>query len=727
MSDDATALPSVSRRVAVRLALAGLAGVGAPPVSAQPRGVSVAPPLPCPGQGDGIVSLLLEGSGAPAGTVVSFGQAFQLGDLPRGAALRAVTETGHPLAVQTDVTTRHPDGSARFAMVSLAAPGLRAGERLGVVLGRGDQTGEAPLDVVAAAAGRSAIVEITPSGEGLPWRADLLLRMLDAVVLRTPGAVWQWGPLAMQARVQLPVPGTAVGLGEGGIRLVADLALRSDGTLWCALWLRNDIAMSPAGGTARYAMRLLVDGRPVLEARDVRHLQYQAWGRTRLVAKGGRVITPPLVRHDAHYLAGIGAVPRYDLAVGVEETVLAGLASATARQDWAPPFAPRGVTQFMPRVGSRPDLGPITSWQAIWLVSGDARAAAFALGQAEAAGAVPWHFWDAANGTWLTVDAYPRLWTGSPDGLGRPGDPRSAGLTQRLPGLAASGWLPDPARQPDLLTVPYLLTGERWILDNLQAQAAYAILSTRPERRGGRAGIVVDTGDVEAAAWTLREIENAAWLSPDGSAERTYFERVARANWDWLVAQLPGWTERQGEAHGWIPAAGGAEREVPGTIRPWAQDCFAAIAVLSALRGNERAKAVLRWMSNFLLGRFRSERDGFRPSLGVAHLIAASPPGELQALFTTWARIGEESDRRGLGRPEWENAAYNRLALASLAGLATVFPGSEAGKLFLELSRRGLAGTRLEDYRRDPAGSIVPPGVSRAGAEPRCTPLRARV
>ena len=733
MARDSSHRTHPGRRAALRLG----AGATLWPVAArtgaaqaQPRGIAVAPGLPCPGDQDGIVSLLLEGSGAAAaGTVVSFGQALRPGDLPQGAALTARTAAGRPLPVQTDVTTRHPDGSARFAVVSLAAPGLRVGERLGVVLGRGAPPGEAPLDVLAAGAGRSAVVEITPSGDGVPWRADLLLRMLDAVVLRTPGAVWQWGPLAMQARVHLSVPRTALGPGAAEMRLVADLALRSDGTLWCAVWLRNDIAMSTAGGTARYAMRLLVDGRPVLEAREVRHLQYQGWGRTRLVARDGRAVVPPLVRHDARYLGEIGAVPRYDIAVGVEEPVLAGLAAAAARQDWAPPFAPRGVTQYMPRVGGRPDIGPTTAWQAMWLVSGDARAAAFALGQAEAAGAVPWHFWDAANGTWLTTDAYPGLWTDGPGGPGRPGDPRSGGLTQRVPGFDVSGWLPDPAHQPDLSTVPYLLTGERWILDNLQAQAAAAIMSSRPERRQHGAGLVVDTGDVQAAAWNLRQVGNAAWLSPDGSAEKAYFERIARTNWDWLVARIPEWSARQGEAHGWIPADGGAEREVPGMIRPWSQDAFASIAVLSALRGNDRARVVLEWMSNFLIGRFTSEREGFRQSLGAAHMLAASPPRDLRALFTTWAKMGEENDRRGLGSVEWDNAACNRLALASLAGIATVLPSSAAGRLFADLSRRGLPGTAVQDYRRDPSGSVVPPGVSRAAAGerragPHCTPSR---
>ncbi|WP_144299633.1 RIFT barrel domain-containing protein [Elioraea rosea] len=725
MTDDSSAaLPWLSRRAATRLALTGLvSGCAGAPAWAQ-QGAVVTPALPCLGHPDDIVSLLLEGSGAPAETVAVFGQAFRQGDLPRGASLTARRATGQALPVQADVTTRHPDGSARFAVVSLSCPALRSGERLGVVLARGRASEAAALDVTAAAAGRSAVVEITPADGGAPWRADLLLRMQDAVVQRLPKAAWQAGHLAVQARVRLPVPAEAVG-GAASARLVADLALRADGTLWCAVWLRNDIAMRAQGGTARYTLRLLLDGREVLDSGEIRQFQYQGFGRTRSVAPGGAASTPPFVRHDVHYLAEIGAVPHYDVAVGVADTLLGRLAAATASREWAVPLAPRGIAQYMPATGGRGDIGPTTMWQAAWLVSMDRRAAAYVLGQAEAAGAVPWHFWDDANDTWLSTEHYPALWTDPRGGTGRVGNRASGGLAQQRAPTAETGWTPDIAHQPDLSTVPYLLTGERWILDNLQAQTSAAIMGTYPVNRLDGEALVTNGGQVRGSAWNLRQVGNAAWLSPDGSAEKAYFESVQQKNWSWLVAQTPGWTAKQGEAHGWVPGVYG-ER---GGVAPWQQDYFASTTLAEARRGNADALAFLRWQANFLLGRFQAERAGLAMHAGAGYGLAVTEATTFnpisQRLYPTWAEIAQANEARGWAKRPWSDFQYNQLALATLAGLATTLRSEDAARLFATLSQQRMRGTSIADYRQNSTYAIVPPGFSRAGsAAPRCTPSR---
>ncbi len=68
------------------LAPLGLLAALCTPARAQPAAAGVRmPPLPCATQPGDIVGLLLDGSGAPAGTVVTFGQAFAPGALPRDA------------------------------------------------------------------------------------------------------------------------------------------------------------------------------------------------------------------------------------------------------------------------------------------------------------------------------------------------------------------------------------------------------------------------------------------------------------------------------------------------------------------------------------------------------------------------------------------------------------------------------------------------------------------
>src|SRR5438067_1585010 len=84
---------------------------------------------------------------------------------------------------------------------------------------------------------------------------------------------------------------------------------------------------------------------------------------------------------------------------------------------------------------------------------------------------------------------------------------------------------------------------------------------------GGRPDIIVDNGgtlapwggeQVRGKAWGLREIDEAAYANPDGSAEKAYFTQVSNDNWSWLVSQLPTWTAAQGQAYGQIQGAYGS-------------------------------------------------------------------------------------------------------------------------------------------------------------------------
>ncbi|MCS6920786.1 MAG: hypothetical protein NZM07_02510 [Elioraea sp.] len=324
---------------------------------------------------------------------------------------------------------------------------------------------------------------------------------------------------------------------------------------------------------------------------------------------------------------------------------------------------------------------------------------------------MPWHFWDEANGTWLSVEHYPRLWTDGRGGVGRPGDRASGGLVQPVPG--DTGWSPDHAHQPELSTVPYLLTGERWILDNLQAQAAAVIMGTWPQNRQNGEGLVVQGGQTRGSAWNLRTVDNAAWLSPDGTPEQAYFQTVSARNWSWLVAKIPEWTAQQGAAHGWLP---GAFRDA-GALPPWQQDFFATTAAAAARRGNADAKTFLAWQANFLVGRFTHAEEGFNPAWGTAYFIPISDP-TTRTPYGSWAEMGRQMVAWGLAAKitPWESVNYNQLALSSLALVAEVTGSATAERVFHALRAAGVRGSTAADYRRDPTNNILPRPLPR----PRC-------
>src|SRR5262249_36640568 len=153
---------------------------------------------------------------------------------------------------------------------------------------------------------------------------------------------------------------------------------------------------------------------------------------------------------------------------------IASEATAMAAPGWGAVLAANGVTQYMPAAGGRGDIGPTTQANTIWLMTQNETAAKYALGQADAAGSGPWHFFDPTTNLYTSLLQYPKLWTDP-----RATDPSngSVGLTQQVPTSSAAGWSADPAHQPDLSYDAYLMTGDRYYLDQLNAQANFDILN----------------------------------------------------------------------------------------------------------------------------------------------------------------------------------------------------------------------------------------------------------
>jgi hypothetical protein len=660
--------------------------------------------MPCANRPGDIVGLVLEGTGAPAGTVVVFGQAFRQGAVRRGGGLQArQAADGAPLQAQLDAKAHHPDGSVRFGVVSLATPALRAGEKRGVLLASGPGGGAGALNFATALAGRQAALELqAPNSQAL--RVDLLARLRADRTARP----WQSGPLVSETRISLPIPPAALG-GVSSMRLVADIAARADGTLWVDAWLRNDAAMQPGGGPATYSMQVLLDGKPALRAEGLKHNQYTGWGRHLRSAPGGvPAPVPPLVRPDVSYLAETGAVHRYDLSIGVADGILAGMGQAVADPGWATPLGTRGITTYMPMTGGRADIGPTTSWQAAWLLSGDPRAAAFCQGQAEGAGSVPWHMWDPNGGAdgkggWLDTKRWPRFWT----------DPRGGAPPKTLLQGQPYGdpFTPDSAHQPDLCYVPFLLTGRRALLDGLQAQAVYSIIGTWPDVRTDSDVVIVQRRQVRGAAWSLRQIDEAAWISPDDDSNADYLRFAAKENWSWLVARIPEWTALQGEAHGWLEPG---EYNYDGGFAPWQQDFFASTVIASASRGNRDAVTYLNWASNWLVGRFLSDNKGLNYRDGIAYAMPAVE-GPNDRRLKTWAEIGKlQVARNQSNSDKWSNAdaGYVMAGIATLAGIISLGgpPAKEARRAYDRLLANAGRGADPGVMVGFPTFNIVPRG-----------------
>lgn len=654
-----------------------------------------------------VVGLTLQNAGAGSlqAGVTTLGQVFQAGDVPAGQGLVARIG-GSTVPVQLDVKTTHPDGSAKMAVLSFERPALSSGASVDVTLEKAAAApAAAPVDLAAVSAKHSLLVELTPAGQG-KITIDVMDALRDALADGS-ASLWQKGALATQGRVEIDLPGS--------LRLKFDVTAFKDGQISVDAVFANDEAMQPVGGRVSYDVVARLNGREVVRE-SVNHGQYQSWMREfeSSEANGGQGLGAASrgwlnIKHDVAYLQDTGAVAAYDLSLPVSASTLAFYGQAIAAPGFGAPLAANGVTTEMGMPGGRPDLGYTTQHNVVWLLTGDAQVAAFSLGQAEAGGSAPWNFWDSANGTWLNTDNYPFLWTDGRGGTGRPGDPNSSGLTQQVDG--DTGWALTRSHQPDLSFVPYILTGERWVLDNLNAQASWSVMDTWPYVRGNGDANVINEFQVRTAAWSMRQIENAGWINPDGSIEKKYFQDTSLKNWTWLLSQTQDWTEKQGDVYGYIPIQIGEF----GEMAPWQQDYFAGVAILGAKRGNPLASEALEWMSNFLVGRFTAGDEGFSIRDGVAFIIAIADPVTRQ-FYKTWEEVGAATIANGWSNTTgngWGNAEgeYGRLGLATLAGLYDLTGDPAIAAVYRALLAERPLFTDEASYSADPAYGVTIPAI----------------
>jgi len=654
--------------------------------------------IPQPTRAGDIVGLVLQNLGRTATPVLplTFGEVFKAGAIRPASKL--LFDIGKLVPVQMDPRTYYPDGSVAIATLTVMAPPLPPRTATGAMLvhaSTGTAPPSAPVDLASALRHYSLVVDLTfENPDGLARHVEVNgMTALQAALRNGTARYWRHGPLASEAIVSVPV--------RGSFRLVFDTTAFANDTFSTDVRFNNDIAMQPVGGTAIYNESIVQDGQVVSRRANITQYQYQDWHTVVATAPSSAQVN---IQHDIAYLEQTGAVPYYDLRLGVAASVLGQEAAAMAKPDWEAPLSPNGITQYMPGVGGRADIGPTTAWNAAWLMTQNPFAGRFALGQADAAGAVPWHFYYPRTGQYLTTNDIPNIWADMPS----TDDPE--GTTQLTQPVGADGgWTVDTAHQPDLSYIAYLLTGSEYNLDQLNAQAAFCETSFWPSsqaRDNGR-GLVAQSNQVRGAAWSLREIVEAAYANPPGSPMQRYFRQMETNNFSWLISQTPTWTADEGQAYGYIPGLYGNS----GAMAPWQQDFLASTVVLAAEQGSTRAVAFLKWQSNFLVGRFLSGAEGFSPRDGIAYNLYVYDP-RTRETYKTWAAIERATEAaHNSNRNGWITSAqgyYGQLGLQTLAGIITVTRSPQAVEAYHWLLGSGAPFTDRVSRATWPQFAIVP-------------------
>ncbi len=667
-----------------------------------------APAVPQPVDPGEIVGLTLQNTTAAtlAAQYISFGEVFKAGAVPAGSQLVALVD-GQTVPVQMDVKTTYPDGSAEIATITMLQPAIAANSTTGVMLAlapAGTAQG-APVDVgqEIAASGYDLGVNIAVQGGGT---YALNVASLYAQAAASGGlTILKQGPDATEVQFQTDV--------TASLRMVFNVTAYANGTFRTNVQFNNDLAMQASGGTLTYNASITEGGATVYQVSNLTQYQYEDWNQVVYTGTSAPVVN---VQHDMAYLEQTGAIANYDLVDGVPASYVASEASSVAAPGWNAPLSTDGITQYMPMTGGRPDIGPTTEANSLWLMTQNASAAQYALGQADAGAGIPWNFYNPQAGTWLNTSQYPTIRTNGWDD--------SSTLPTQSVSATNNGWTPDTAHQPDLFYDAYLLTGDQSYLDALNAQAAFGITSLWPGMRDNVIGgpqtndNVIFGNQVRGAAWTLREIDEAAYANPTGSAAKAYFTQVMNDNWSWLVSQIPAWTALEGQAAGYIIDP----FEYGYAFAPWQQDYFISTAVQAAEMGNQNAATFLTWATNYIAGSVLNLGNDSINYVTAAFPNSVSWNGQIYWDSATnswayaqplqsWSAIEANTQIYGPSNGAgWSMSVgdYGATRLQALAGIISVTGSPEAMQAYAWLAGSGAPYTSAAAIEAQPQFDIVP-------------------
>lgn len=493
----------------------------------------------------------LESGSLPA--VVSFAEAFAEGQVPAGMSVQArLAGRGRALlATQLDAKVRHPDGSLAHGVISVELPSDQAPLALELVPAAPAEGSPVLVDDTTLD-GAGVTAEVVFTLDGTAYSANLRSH------LDQPGDPWLEGPLVTERRWQIPVLDPA---GEAHPNLTVWSALRATRAgavrvetvvenTWAypaeALDLEYDVGVTPCASGGGVSWKGLVHG-------VQRRWRHAAW------CGGGAEVH---VARDPGRYADLGLVSRYDETVprdGLRDSVQAAW---EARE--AAPLEPGAEQDYQWRQG---DL--LQNPAILWLLSQRADDWRVMLGTAYRAGHYPVHFRTRDSGQPLSIDDFPGA--NLEGNLIDAKDP-DTGADQSLSACHGSGsWCQRVGgrleNQPALAWVPYLATGERYLLETLQFWGSYNTLYPVPAARGFSEGVFLESFG-RPQPYMLVAVARAAWASPEGdplgatladklqNTLHAYLDRTATPGgkrWTPLGFPLLRYTlEADGHAPGWL-------------------------------------------------------------------------------------------------------------------------------------------------------------------------------
>jgi hypothetical protein len=520
---------------------------------------------------------------------------------------------GTPVPTQADFKNKWPDGSVKFAVISFLIPQLNASSQIAVTFQDQGSCNNTPLT-------QAEMLDPSYNFEAQEQYTGASTLTASARAMLSAGAYKYWtaGPIATTIILADHSAARAFDIGFDSFRSIRPSFIA---TFWPALHkvkLRfigentntetlEDVSLNQLTMTLGQSNPNTVYSTP---KSPVLLTAMSRWTRSRSLGASGDTLpegsefwiggAPSKISMNPNldYLRQTTFVFNYDTSKIISDSHLA-IAYDGGAYSWrnqARDLYDGGLwDKGMGDPGARPDIAPYPEWHVEYLYTGDWRSAEIALGQTDLAASWAFHLREGnASKNVLRSDG-----SGSGTGLGLPMSisnrttyvsgnmdfsytaPQDrvtpVGPASAYPSiqLDANGWGTDDAHHPDPWSVPYILTGDFYDLEELWFSASYLVAFGNPfgtlaygrGPTGAEGGLA--NGQLRAVAWTLRNLAHAAFLTPDGLSMKSYFttllndfaaiEEGARnitsslsnssnaefANWTW------GHTTRSGINGGW--------------------------------------------------------------------------------------------------------------------------------------------------------------------------------
>jgi hypothetical protein len=435
---------------------------------------------------------------------------------------------GAGLQTQCDVKTRWPDGSVQHALISFRA------------------------DIGANSATTVSFVNQTPPANTGLTQAEMLALNWGAEIDITNGAT----PLNANARTMLGAGEWTYWL-QGPVCTQVIVEDRSTALAYDMGWDAHKplhpifVLTFYPGTTAGVKVEMILENMWTTKLEDQTYdvtlktgqslatvytkpaFAHIAQSRWRKVFWSGAEPGAVNIDYNLPYMIHTQAVPNWDLTRVVPASSINGDVSSFNASDKGDLGGHALWERYMPNTGGRFDIGVFPVWYVHYLYTFDPRMYSVILGLAEAGAHVPDHlresavnrFFDGAHmvnafGLPVSLDARPTLAVVA--GLSSGVD----GITPVGP-ITTGGWSWDLAHLPAFFYIPYLITGDWYFLEELQFAASEDLICGNAGfnfySRGNEIGWIPYSLQTRGAAWGLRDLGEAAFVSPTNSPQRAYY------------------------------------------------------------------------------------------------------------------------------------------------------------------------------------------------------------